>query len=332
MKPIRSLPAAAVILAIGSLAEFPLTAQAQSAQGSGSQQISSGLTAQVNADGTATVTIPGPLAFFQRIAAISRKASPEQVLPFLARNVVVDGYSHGQGRNAKPTEYLKLLDAYLDQARELESLADLQGRIRITGCAQAEPLLRILGYRLRTTCGPDTSVETADPERAFLTVDSGFPLVELEESLQRGTPFDYSFQSSTVPVLFTPKDWAWVDNNLVDTLLEDPALARLYWAFSRLDGETAELLRQSPGLKGLLPLAPILDFYGSHLAVRAGKVVVPGGVASEGAWKELVSARIHRPNSWSVSWRRMPAGWRPISMRCGMCRMMSSATSPNPAG
>jgi hypothetical protein len=181
------------------------------------------------------ITIPGPLAFFQRIAAISRKAEPDEVLPFLARNVVVDGYQRAQDKDRKPTEFLKLLDAYLDQARELEAAANTQGHIHVSGCANVAPLLQVLGYRLRGTCGKDAEVETADPERAFLTVDSGFPLVELEEDLQQSKPFDYLFGTSQVPVLFSPRDWGWTDKNLVDELTADPLLARLYWAFSRLD-------------------------------------------------------------------------------------------------
>ncbi|MBI3933713.1 MAG: hypothetical protein HY316_03420 [Acidobacteria bacterium] len=278
-------------------------------QRSSNQDFSIGLTAQVDASGTTIVTIPGPLKSFQRIAAISQKAAPEEILGFLARNVVVDGYHHGQDRDRKPTEFLKLLDAYLDQARELQALADSQERIRVEDCNGTGPLLRILGYRLRDECGPNASVETADPERAFLTVDSGFPLVQLEEDLQQGKPFEYPFAPSTVPVMFTPKDWAWTDNNVVDTLLEDPLLARLYWAFSRLDEEAANLLRQSPGLRELVPLAPILDFYGGHLAVRSGKVLVPGGTAGEAAWKDLVGVSPDSPSEFLVRLLKKDEGW-----------------------
>ena len=51
------------------------------------------------------------------------------------------------------------------------------------------------------------TLETANPERAFLTIDSGFPLVELEEALQKGTPFSYSYPATRVPALFHESDW-----------------------------------------------------------------------------------------------------------------------------
>jgi hypothetical protein len=255
------------------------------------------------------VTLPGPLLFFQRMAAISRKATPEEVLPFLARNVVVDGYHNVNDDNRKPTEFLKLLQAYLGQARELQGMADAEGHIRVSGCADAQPLLQALGYRLRTPCGPDTSVEVLDPKRAFLTVDAGFPLVDLEEALRDGKPFQYEFGTSSLPVLFSQNEWAWKDQNLIDAILGDPALARLYWALSRLDEETQQALRQSPGLQRLVPLAPILDFYGSHLVVRRGRVVVPGGTAGEPAWRSLVGADPSSPDEFLVKLLERDQGW-----------------------
>ena len=46
------------------------------------------------------VTIPGPLRPFLRMAAVSQKASSEEVLPLLARKVAMEGY----GTGGKPTE------------------------------------------------------------------------------------------------------------------------------------------------------------------------------------------------------------------------------------
>ncbi|PYV21259.1 MAG: hypothetical protein DMG27_21095, partial [Acidobacteria bacterium] len=143
----------------------------------------------------ATVTIPGPLRSFLRMAAISQKVSPEEILPLLARNVVVEGYS-GKGRTRKPTEYLILLQGYLEQARELSELAGTERAIRLSNCSEAQPLLTTLGYRLAQPCGPNASVEAADPRRAFLTVDSGFPLADLEQTLRGDKPFVHLFPSS----------------------------------------------------------------------------------------------------------------------------------------
>src|SRR5579872_3944535 len=63
-------------------------------------------------------SLPGPLRSFLRMAAISQKVTPDEVLPLLARNVVMSGYQQG-----RPTQFLVLLNWYMDQARELQALA-----------------------------------------------------------------------------------------------------------------------------------------------------------------------------------------------------------------
>ena len=92
--------------------------------------------------------IPGPLRSFMRLAAISQKVRQEDVLPLLARNVFMQGYQRGT-----PTEYLLLLDRYVQQARELQILAGTTNTIRVANCDDAGTLVQILGYRLREGCG-----------------------------------------------------------------------------------------------------------------------------------------------------------------------------------
>lgn len=243
----------------------------------------------------ATVTIAGPLRPFLRMAGISQKASPEEILPLLAKNVFSRGYT-GQGLSPRPTEFLILLERYLQQSRELEALADRYSVIRVASCEGSESLLQVLGYRLREGCTQNVILQVSDARRAFLTVDSGFPLTDLEVSLQSHKAFAYSYSASTLPVLFTENDWSGAvpeakrSGGLVDELLREPALARLYWAMSRMDPKTRTLVFKSRGLARLVPLAPALDFYGSNICVESGRVVIPGGAPAEPVWKHLVGA------------------------------------------
>lgn len=239
-----------------------------------------------------TVLIPGPLRSFERMAAISQKAPTEKVLPLLARNVFAQGYDVG-----RPTEFLILLDRYMRQARELQSFAAPNGTIRIPDCEHAGTLLLILGYRLRSGCGQkEVYLMTSDSERAFLTIDSGFPLTTLELALRKNIPFTYSFPSTRVPVLLTEDDWLALGNRkgsagfLVDVFVRNPTVARLYWAFSKMDAETQVALSRSPGLSRLLPYGGVLDFYGTQICIQSGRVLVPGGDSAESAWKDLVGA------------------------------------------
>lgn len=290
--------ATALVPASGATQQNELTSEATRASATGP------------ASAPATViTIPGPLRSFLRMAGISQKAAPEEVLPLLASVVKTYGYVGG-----RPTEFLILVKRYLRQAAELANMAQPEGVIRVSNCDQAKPLLEILGYRLRSSCGPDASLQTADPDRAFLTIDSGFPVADLEEALREDKPFTIPFPSSQLPVLFTPKDWNTIiagpqTSDLLDSLLLHQDLARLFSAISRMDGETRMALYRSPGLAELLRYSSVLDFYGGYLAVRNGRVVVPGGQAAEAAWKELVGASPDSPGQFVVRLLARDSGW-----------------------
>ena len=258
--------------------------------------------------------IPGPLRSFLRMAGISQKIAPEEVLPLLSRNVFMQGYD-----GSRKTEFLILLSRYVVQAKELSALAAAtDGTIHVSNCDDVKPLLTILGYRTRPNCGePDTSLQTADSERAFLTIDSGFPLPELEQALQGGKPFDYPYAASSVPVLFAAGDWTMASRknykeaskDLIDTILNDPVLARVYWALSKLDPETDKVLQQSIGIRKLLPYAAVLDFYGSHICIREGRVVVPGGSEAESAWQDLVGVSPASPAAFVQRLLSSDKGW-----------------------
>ena len=269
------------------------------------------------------VSIPGPLRSFLRMAGISQKVSEQEVLPLLARNVATEGYDW-TGRNPRPTEYMILLKEYLDHARKLAALAGPQGIIRVSRCSEAQPLLAVLGYRLRQDCGPNATVETAKPKTAFLTIDSGFPLTALEATLQSDKPFVYPYPTSQVPVLLESRDWVKLEgalekerrhknkdkvNDVVGVLVSDPLVARLYWALARMDNTTLAYLGKSPGLKKLVPYAAALDFYGSSIYIQSGRVAVPGGRPAESGWKSLAGASPKNPKAFITHLLDMDEGW-----------------------
>ncbi|GAC1651033.1 MAG: hypothetical protein NVS9B15_11010 [Acidobacteriaceae bacterium] len=260
----------------------------------------------------ATVNVPGPLRSLLRMAGISQKAQSAEVLPFLARRVYQDGF--GQ---PGPSEFLKLLRRYVQQARELQALAGPKQVLQVSGCQDSGKLLGILGYRLPHGCGDkDTTVQAADAERAFLTVDSGFPITDLEEALQKNAPFVYPYASEPLPVLFQPNDWYKLGaeanlrfSDMLDLLLSDPAPARLYWALSQPDTETANFLEHSVGLKKLQSFTSLLDLYGSQLSIHSNHVLVPGGAAAERGWTALVGASPGSPANFVELLYARDGGW-----------------------
>ncbi len=244
---------------------------------------------------SAEVEIPGPLRSFSRMAALSPDLSNDQVLLALARNVVTNGYQAVSGSESlEPTEYLKLVIRYLGQARELARFSGQDQHIRIENCdsAQTGELLRILGFRMRGACGGDVVLETVNATRAFLTMDSGFPLAELEEALRTSRPFVYDFRPTRVAVLYSADYWLSSkersSGEFIDAFLADPALCRLYLGVAKLDPATADAIRQSMPAPRIRAFAHVFDFFGGMFRLRDGKATVPGGARSAAAWAELV--------------------------------------------
>jgi hypothetical protein len=259
-----------------------------------------------------TIAIPGPLRSFLRMAGISQESKPAEVLPLMARNAFLYGHQLG-----KRTEYLVLEDRYVRQARELQPFSAVNGSIHVAGCSDAATLIQVLGYQFETGCGHDgATLITANADRAFLTMDSGFPLTRLEQSLQQGSAFSYSYPATRVPILFHESDWLALipakqrtGQTLLDLLLNDENADRLYAGLARLDPETRNALFQSPGLKRLLFYGPVLDFYGSRLCIRSGAVVLPGGEAARQQWESLVGASSRTPGDFVIRLLAKDQGW-----------------------
>jgi hypothetical protein len=238
-------------------------------------------------------SIPGPLHSFARMAALSPDLAPQDLLPALARNVVTNGYQAiASNESLDQTEYLRLVIRYLAQARELSAMAGTDHKIVVPNCdsEQTGDLLRILGYRMRGSCGGDVVLETVNPSKAFLTIDSAFPLSELEQDLRANRKFELAYAPTPIPVLYGPSYWVSAlsskgnGTDLIGEFLNDPSLCRLYLGLSKLDSRTAEAMRKKIPVSQLKLYAPVLDFFGSMFEIKGEVASVPG---SPEAWARL---------------------------------------------
>lgn len=263
-----------------------------------------------------SATVTGSLNSFQRMAALSTDLRLAEILPALGRTIFTGGYQASRGTGAlEPTEYLKLLRQYMSLARELDSFAGADRSIDIEVCESSETaqLLKIIGYRLRGECGPEAVLETVNPSRAFLSIDSAFPLADLELAFRRGEPFRYPYRPTQLPVLFGRDYWYEAarrsQDGFVDTFVDDPGLARLYVALHNLHRPTAEALRESAPVQRLKDYAPVLDFFGAMFEVSDGAAVVPGGARSRPAWEKLTGERASDGGRFFQSLMELDDGW-----------------------
>jgi len=106
---------------------------------------------QVGSPESANVAIPGPLRSFLRMAGISQKVAPEEVMPLLARNVFELGY---QGLGPIPANGISYsLEPLRATGSRIGGAGRSDGVINASSCDGAKPLLKILGYRTRPDCG-----------------------------------------------------------------------------------------------------------------------------------------------------------------------------------
>jgi hypothetical protein len=262
------------------------------------------------------IQIPGPLRSFARMSAVSTEVNPEDLLPALAKNIVTSGYQAAHGNEElEETEYLKLVQRYLSQARELDKLAGADKVIRVPSCdsTQTNDLLRVLGYRIRGGCGSEVILETINAQRAFVTTDSGFPLSELETALRNDKPFTYDFHPAQAPVLYGPNYWQnakeKASGDFIDAFLGDPGLCRFYLGMSKLDPETADDLKKGVTAVKLRAYANVLDFFGGNFEIRQGRAVVPGGARATPAWSDLVGASPDKPSEFFEKLLSKDDGW-----------------------
>ena len=262
------------------------------------------------------IDIPGPLRSFARMAAMSPDLKPDDLLSALARNVVTNGYQAVSSNEAlEQTEYLKLVVRYLSQARELERLGGEKKILHIETCESTETgdLLRVLGYRMRGGCGSDVVLETVNASRAFLTIDSGFPLAELEQALRTNRPFTLDYHPTQVPILYKAEYWQSArektTGEFIDYFISDPSLCRLYLGLSKLDPETAAALREAMPAPRLKVYSHVLDFFGGMFQIRGGKALVPGGARTEKTWAELVGVGPDRGGAFLEKLMAKDDGW-----------------------
>ncbi len=110
---------------------------------------------------------------------------------------------------------------------------------------------------MRGGCGSEVVLETLNATRAFLTIDSGFPLAELEQDLRTNRVFAYDFKPTQIPILYTQDYWLSSKDRqgaeFIDSFLGDPSLCRLYLALSKLDPSASEELRKGTTVREYAP-------------------------------------------------------------------------------
>ena len=174
---------------------------------------------------------------------------------------------------------------------------------------------------MRGACGSDVILETVNATRAFLTIDSAFPIADLEQALRTNRPFTYDYKPTKVPILYGEEYWlAGSDKKrkepFINAFLGDPSMCRLYLGLSKLDPDTAEVLRKGAEVNRLKAFAHVLDFFGAFFEVRNGKAVVPGGDRSAEMWGKMVGVPPSQGGEFILRLIAKDDGWLASYLDC----------------
>ena len=189
--------------------------------------------------------------------------------------------------------------------------------IDVPACESQETaqLLKIIGFRLRNECGPDAVLETVNPSRAFLSIDSGFPLAEVESAFRAGKRRPAALSLDATAALYGQEFWR------ADVSQE--GRGRFSGAVSQRPGGGAAVrgvVADAPAHRrnccarksrssGSKNYANVLDFFGGMFEIRDGKALVPGGARTEAVWGDLVGVPPSRGAEFLQKLMEADDGW-----------------------
>ena len=215
-------------------------------------------------------------------------------------------------------EFLRVLNRYLHQARELQILAGCASNtIGVADCNDAGTPLRVLGYRYAGCDPANLYLETTNATRKCSRPLTPASLTDLEESLQKGCSFSYAYPSTRAGDV-QESDWlAWGRSRSRTTAAwwtcwSTISRSRVSTGRWPNDSETANSLARAPGLRQLLPLAPTLTSVAASFRSGAGRVLESSGGQPEPAWKdsgrepdqpgEFVIHLLEKDNGWLAAY------------------------------
>jgi hypothetical protein len=249
------------------------------------------------------VWVPGGMRALGFIARGKAKSTPERFVADYCRAIVANA-----GQPDAGPQYIVRVRSYFERMAALESLGRREGeRLTVTLSAADRPGQRLtervsnlLGWRARAEQSRlvlEVAERTTQSKRKETATALDIDEVGMQEALQAGRPFPLEVRYEKAPVLLGERAWRAafypkenLTGGLLEALVRDPRLARLYLALSQLDPRTRDALLQGLELHGLLPFAGLLHRHAAAFGIVEGRASVPGGRPAEPVWAKLAGA------------------------------------------
>ncbi|MEO8658410.1 MAG: hypothetical protein ABI693_08060, partial [Bryobacteraceae bacterium] len=265
-------------------------------------------------DAQATTIVPGGLESVATMARLDVNPHPDRFFRDLAGSIA----STLQYADKKALEvFSETMRKHFERVRALEALGKKDGdRTTVTLSLNdktarrlTEKVLAILGLRMKSTkeglrIDAVEKGEAAGRQEtaAAIELDS----VALNEALAQKKPFMIEIRHTRAAVFPPEEEWRKVfydkeslPGGFTEAMARDPRLAKTYVGLNSVDRATALALLKAAPLKTLATdYSDLLAIYAVCLAVKDGRVVVPGGAAANAAWERAAGASPAQPDAF----------------------------------
>src|SRR5262245_39288829 len=267
--------------------------------------------AKASVSGRSTVVVPGGIRGMAEAVEIDLTVSPSRFVAEYAR-AVLQGTSRMDREKFKNRVrlYEQTIQSLKSLGRETSEGTEISIDIRTNqGFDRAQKILNLLGWRIvrgknkvLIEIGTDQDAAVRQTFASALEVDE----VSIKKQLEDGQTVTFKILDERASVIFDEPFWfsgailrqPQPPRSLLEEMLENPQVTRLYMGLAGMNDETRRALVSSINPDELLKQSQRLSFYGSSIAIEAGRVVLPGGDQAAGAWTNLVEVSPDRASQF----------------------------------
>ena len=247
-----------------------------------------------------TIVVPGGIRGLAEAVEIDVTVPPSRFVAEYAR-AVLEGTTRLDREKFKNRVrlYEQTVQSLKTFGRENNDGTEISIDVRTNqGFDSAQKILSLLGWRIvraKKNVLMEIGIDEDAAVRQTFASAMGIDELSIKKHLEDGQIVTFTILDERASVIFDQPFWFSAilrqpqpRRSLLGEMLENPQLTRLYMGLAGMTDETRRAVVSSINPDELLKQSQRLSFYGSSIAIEAGRVVLPGGDQAAGAWNNLV--------------------------------------------
>lgn len=263
--------------------------------------------------GPSTILVPGGIRGMAEAVEIAVTVAPSRFVAEYARAILQGTASLVREKFKNRVRlYEQTIKSLKTLGRENNDGTEISIDIRTNqGFDHAQKILHLLGWRIvraKNNVLIEIGIDEDAAVRQTFASALGIDELSIKQQLEDGQTVTFTILDERASVVFDEPFWfsailrqPQLRRSLLEEMLENPQVTRLYMALAGMNDETRRAVVSSINPDELLKQSQRLSFYGSSIAIEAGRVVLPGGDQAAGAWNKLAEVSPDRaPNSSKI--------------------------------